>query len=122
MWWKGKYYTFIKVANGYRFGGYTTIPWNKEGGGKKDLFSFMFSLDNKVKAELKNKDSIAVWYAIGPGFSDYDLLLYNNCLKDELSFVDISHFCTDNLKFIGINKNGRYKTRIIDYETYLVKL
>ena len=121
---KGNTITFIKVANGYRFGGYTTIPWNKNGGGKKDPFSFMFSLDNKVKAELKNKDSIAVWHAsdIGPGFSDYDLLLYNDCLKNDSSFVDISHFCSDNLKFIGVNKSGRYYTRIIDYETYLVKL
>jgi len=87
-------------------------------------FTFMFSLDSKVKAELKNENNIAVWHAgdIGPGFSDYDLLLYNNCLKDEGSFVDITHFSSDNLKFIGMNKNGRCYTRIIDYETYLVKL
>ena len=121
---KGNTITFIKAANGFRFGGYTTIPWNNNGCGKKDPFSFMFSIDNKVKADLKNKDSYAVWHAsnIGPGFSDYDLLLYNNCLKDEQSFVDIEHFCSDNLKFIGFNKKGRCYTRIIDYETYLVKL
>ena len=41
---KGITITFIKTTKGYKFGGYTELPLDKSGSGKKDKSTFLFSL------------------------------------------------------------------------------
>ena len=80
---KGKTITFIKnYSNCYRFGGFTTVPWEGNNLYKSDSQAFVFSLNNKKKFPIKNtNDSSAVglYKDYGPIFgSDSDIYYWSS--------------------------------------------
>ena len=54
---KGITITFIETTKGYKFGGYTEVPWDKSGKSKKNKSMFLFSLNNKLKATNNNSQT-----------------------------------------------------------------
>ena len=128
---KGKTITFIKNDLGFRFGGYTSVPWERytEYEYKQDPTAFLFSLNNKEKYNLKDKDdfkAVRHYYNNGPVFGGgNDLFILNNCLStDENGCGSCSY------DFKTINLSGKeptefdvfHKFKIVDYEVFLIKM
>ena len=66
---KGITITFIETTKGYKFGGYTELPWDTSNSTKKDKSTFIFSFNNKQKYTARNNnDSIACISSEGPRF------------------------------------------------------
>ena len=51
---KGTTITFIETTKGYKFGGYTELPWDKSEICKRDKSTFIFSLNHKQKYLARN--------------------------------------------------------------------
>ena len=65
---KGITITFIETTKGYKFGGYTELPWDISGT-KKDKSTFLFSFNNNQKYTARNNnDTIACVSSEGPRF------------------------------------------------------
>ena len=65
---KGITIIFIETTKGYKFGGYTELPWDNYGS-KKDKNAFLFSFDNKQKYQARNNNySIYCSSIEGPRF------------------------------------------------------
>jgi len=94
---------------------------NKNGKFESDSSSFLFSLNNKEKYLLKNKnDNKAIYHSntCGPAFGNNqkDLYIPDNCFSDN-DFVCYSNsYIFDNKKMYG----GKESFLIEDYEVYLV--
>ena len=68
---KGITITFIETTKGYKFGGYTELPWDKSNSCKKDKSTFIFSFNNKQKyTPRNNNDSIGCYEKCGPRFGN----------------------------------------------------
>ena len=66
---KGITIVFFETTKGYKFGGYTELPWDSSSGEKKDRTTFIFSFNNKQKYEAKNNNgSIYCGCSEGPRF------------------------------------------------------
>jgi hypothetical protein len=128
---KGKTITFIKNNLGYRFGGYTSVPWERytEYEYKQDPTAFLFSLNNKEKYNLKDKNdykAVRHYYNNGPVFGGgNDLFILNNCLSSEENGCGSCSF-----DFKTIDLSGKeptefdtfHKFKIEDYEVFLIKM
>ena len=79
----------VKTVEGTIFGGYTTENWRGDGQYKTDEKAFIFSLDNKIKAKLIEKDhSIYCCYDRGPTFgAGHDLYICSGCLTSNGSYM-----------------------------------
>ena len=65
---KGITITFIETTKGYKFGGYTELPWDKSGE-KKDKSTFIFSFNKMQKYTARNNNaSICCSSSEGPRF------------------------------------------------------
>ena len=116
--------TIIKTKKGYRFGGYTTIPWIKASNWvyNKDPEAFIFSFFYNKKYKIKNENEIAVGsHKIrGPSFGEdnYDIYIWENCTN-----------CNDNQSeihsFLATQKfelTGEKNFTVDHYEVYLVDI
>lgn len=68
----------IETTDGYRFGGYTTIPFNEQGGKgyREDSESFIFSFDTKKKYEIEQTSKAILDIKGGfPGFGEKDIFI-----------------------------------------------
>ncbi len=98
----------VKSKTGYKFGGYTTKIWEQTSDYKKDEYSFLFSLDNKKKYNIK-KDHIqyAIYgrsdcFAFGDGF---DLCIYNQCKSNKNTIYKSSSYNAYSYELNGGQKN-----------------
>ena len=85
---KGITITFIETTKGYKFGGYTELPWDISEKSKRDQTTFIFSFNNKQKYEARNKnDSISCAVNEGPTFGcDYPEIYLEDSLDKGESF------------------------------------
>ena len=112
----------IKTTTGYRFGGYNPLFWDQSSSYKKDILTFIFSLDKKKKYTLKSgQESNSVygdssWVAFGGGF---DIGIYNQCTKNNISYINtpFSFNTTEQYELSG----GQYNITVSDYEVYSVE-
>ena len=73
--------TLVKTSNGYRCGGFTSLPWDSFRDYKEDNDAFVFSMDTRSKYKSTNSNSIYCDSDYGPTFGDgYDLCLENGFL------------------------------------------
>ena len=118
---KGPTIIFIKINNGKRIGGYTSISWNSKDEFEEDENAFLFSLDKKEKYELnKNliKFSVGHFEKYGPTWgSGYGLYISNFYKTDENCSQENNCYKNKNKDFIGIDKSKVYFS-ILDYEVY----
>ena len=124
---KGTTITFIKnYSNGYRFGGYTTVPWGGDNNYKRDPKAFVFSLNYKKKFPLKNtNDSYAVGHYnnYGPIFGgDTDIYFHSggNWSTGERASCNPSNYSGTCYEMIGVNSSSA-NFRVSDFEVWLIK-
>ena len=124
---KGITITFIKnYSNGYRFGGYTTVPWTGNNDYQPDSKAFLFSLNNKKKFPIKNSnDSNAVgrYQNYGPIFGgDTDIYFHSggNWSSGNNASCNPSNYSCTVLEMLGVNSSST-SFRVSDYEVWLIK-
>ena len=99
----------IKTKLGFKFEGYTTKTWELNGIKKKDESTFLFSLNNKKKYNIKNEQiQNAIYgnnsyFAFGDGF---DLSIYDQCTLKNYSYCSSCSFnTTEKYELNGGQKN-----------------
>ena len=124
---KGTTITFIRnYSNGYRFGGYTTVPWEGCNNYKQDPKAFVFSLNNKRKYPIKNpSDSSAVGHYsnYGPIFGgDTDIYFHSggNWSSGNNASCNPSNYSCNVLEMVGVNSSST-NFRVSDFEGWLIK-
>ena len=87
----------IQSKTGFKFGGYTTNTWEQRKIYKKDLSSFLFSLNKKKKYNIKNNhfqngiygsDS---YFAFGSG---HDICIYDKCTSNKNNYCNSRSYNT----------------------------
>ena len=118
---KGPTIIFIRNQKNFRYGGFTSIPWKKNGKYESDSSSFLFSLNNKEKYSLKDKNDNYVVYhsdSCGPafGFNQHDFYIPDFCFSDNKIKCFSYSYQFNNEKMYG----GKESFFLQDYEVYLV--
>ena len=123
---KGPTITFIKINNGYRFGGFSGVSWTSDGSNwVKDKDAFLFSLNNKLKI-MNNNTKYTVWVGDGPDFGDShlnELVICDKCLTGKHNYCcdSGSAFTFRNKDLVGVDCKGQYKFDVVDYEVYSIQ-
>ena len=119
----GKYPTvvFVKTTKGYRFGGYSSIPWKHLNGGfNRDEKNFIFSLDKQKKYYiLKSEKAIQTssnYFAFGGGS---DFYVYNNCTSYNMNYNNNSGTYNTTQTY-ELNGGENYYT-VSSYEVYQIE-
>lgn len=65
----------FKSSKGFRFGGFTSLPWKSSGGYKNDKESFIFSLDYREQLFKPNNYTYSIYHknSWGPNFGSHEL-------------------------------------------------
>ena len=106
---------FVKSNDGYRFGGYTSMFWPKNGYGN-DTKSFLFSLDFKKKYNCIKNDW-ATYHEPNNYFSfGNNIYIYNNCTQNNLNYI-CSRVSYDIPKNYVLN-GGKDNFTVKSYEVY----
>ena len=119
----GKYPTvvLVKTTKGYRFGGYSSIPWKDlKGGFNKDEKNFIFSLDKQKKYFIKKPENAiqttSTYFAFGGGS---DFYVYNNCTSYNMNYNSNSGTYNTTEQF-ELNGGEQYYT-VSSYEVYQIE-
>ena len=126
---KGPTIIFVKINNGFRFGGFSGISWKSVGGWVKDKDAFLFSLNNQLKFMNNNAEN-TVYHGndYGPDFGDNFPQLLLNCKSKSLTgklnrCCDTKNcFTFKNKDFIGVDFSGQYFFDVEDYEVYSIQI
>ena len=121
---KGPTITIALTTSGNKFGGYTSLSWQKPNISKlfyPDNNSFLFSLNKKKKyfqKSFEDCNAVCMWKERGPSFGGgNDMTLVNNCLHNENSYNNCPHtYQTEKCELNG----GNYYFRVKDYEVYSI--
>ena len=115
---KGMTITFIETTKGYKFGGYTELPWDKSGTNKKDKSTFIFSFNNRQKYTARNNNaSIHCSSSEGPRFGcGYPEIFLNGNLNKGESWD--THQCTFTDK--RVLTNGEQYWDVKELEVYQI--
>ena len=112
--------TIVRSDIGKRFGGYSSISWDKGIGNyisKGD--NFLFSLD--TRKYYKNTSGNYHTYhneGYGPTFgSAHDLYISNGCMSNQNSYTNKTDY--DRTSAYELN-GGVYKFKVLDYEVYKI--
>ena len=113
--------TLVKTSNGYRCGGFTSLPWDSNRNYKEDNDAFVFSMDTRSKYMSKNSKSIYCHYDYGPTFGDgYDL-----CLGDRFLTEANSNRCNCPSTYKTVKQSeltgGEYNFTVKECEVYLIE-
>ena len=124
---KGATICFFKLNNGCRIGGFSSVSWSMNGGCKKDANAFIFSLDNKEKYCLRNKNENAVFHCKnGPvfwnGVSECgDIVVKQDCLVRDFGIQLFDKtYETSVKKLCGIESEGFKLMKLEDYEVFQI--
>ena len=115
----GSTITIVKSENGRRFGGYTSISWDK---GKGNYFTeginFLFSLDTRLL--YKNTSGTYHTYhngSYGPTFGGgHDLYIANECLNNTSSYSSKNCYGMTS----SYELNGEKNFKVLDYEVFKI--
>ena len=119
---KGNTITIIETTNGYIFGGYTELEWDKSEKFKKDNSTFIFSLNNKKKYLPRNdNDSIycssSYGSVFGSGHADIawgpDSLDKGECYKDSTCTFLFDRILTNGERYWKTKEAEVYKITFI---------
>ena len=118
---KGTTITFIETTKGYKFGGYTELPWDKSEICKRDKSTFIFSLNHKQKYLARNgNDSISCAENEGPTFGcDYPEIYLEDSLDKGESFDNSNCTFTRNRVLTNGEKNWEVKELEVHKIIYL---
>ena len=118
---KGPTITIALTTSGNKFGGYTSLSWQKPNAKTFyiDNDSFLFSLNKKKKYFKKSNEDIhavCMWNDRGPSFGlGNDLTLHNKCLHNNNSYNACPYtYQTEQYELNG----GECNFTVKDYEVY----
>ena len=124
---KGTTIIFIKnYSNGYRFGGFTTVPWQGNSTYHQDSKAFVFSLNNRKKFPIKNSNdgnAVGHYQNYGPIFGgDTDIYFHSggNWSSGNNASCNPSNYSCTVLEMLGVNSSST-SFRVSDFEVYLIK-
>ena len=124
---KGTTIIFIKnYSNGYRFGGFTTVPWQGNNTYHQDSKAFVFSLNNRKKFPIKNSNdgnAVGHYKDYGPIFGgDTDIYFHSggNWSSGNNASCNPSNYSCTVLEMLGVNSSST-SFRVSDFEVYLIK-
>ena len=81
--------TLVKTSNGYRCGGFTSLPWDSFRDYKEDNDAFVFSMDTRSKYMSTDSKSVCCHSDYGPTFGGgYDLYLANGFLTSANNYCN----------------------------------
>ena len=115
--------TLVKTSNGYRCGGFTSLPWDSFRDYKEDNDAFVFSMDTRSKYKSTNSNSIYCHSDYGPTFGDghvgHDLYLANGFLTSAKSSCN----CPSTYKTVKKSEltGGEYNFKVKECEVYLIE-
>lgn len=116
----------IETVDGYRFGGYTSVPFtNSEYGYKYDEQAFLFSFDTKKKYKIiKTERAISNLKEQFPVFGNNDIYIHNNFLSDAKSFIEYPNAYEDDPNAPGdfMLNGGTKKFKIKELEILSVEI
>ena len=119
---KGPTLFVVKLENNKRIGGFASQSWHNKGGEPiKDNNTFLFSLDNKIKYGLKEKNS---GYLYGQDSSSVLFGVNGLQLGDDFLIYGQNVVCrSEGLKFNFVQSDlcGAHVVKDIEYEVYAVK-
>ena len=115
----GSTLTIVLSETGRRFGGYTSISWDKSKGNYcTEGINFLFSLD--TRNYYKNTSGSYHTYhnsSYGPTFGGHDLYISNECLNKRHSYVAKNSYGTSaNYELNG----GTQYFKVLDYEVFQI--
>jgi len=118
---KGPTIIFVKNEDDLRYGGFTSISWKNDDENNSDSSSFLFSLTNKEKYLLKNKNdgnAVSSNKNRGPGFGNgsSDFFIPDKCFTNKSFRCFSCSFQFDNFKMY----DGKKSFLIKDYEVFSV--
>ena len=124
---KGSSFCIFHLDNGYKIGAYSSISWKNNGGKANDPNTFICSITNKEKYELKNKNGYSVYNdsSYGPdfygGIGYADVIIYDNCLnrKDGI-LVNSNAYNSSMIQLIGKMSDSYLFLKLKDYEVYQI--
>ena len=113
--------TLVKTSNGYRCGGFTSLPWDSFRDYKEDNNAFVFSMDTRSKYMSTNSNSIYCHSDYGPTFGDgYDL-----CLENGFLTAANSNRCNCPSTYKTVKQSeltgGEYNFTVKECEVYLIE-
>ena len=116
----------IETADGYRFGGYTSVPFtNDEYGYKYDEQAFLFSFDTKKKYKIiKTEKAISNLKGQFPVFGNNDIYIHNNFLSAANSIIEYPNAYEDDPNAPGdfMLNGGVKKFKIKELEILSVEI
>ena len=116
----------IETADGYRFGGYTSVPFtNDEYGYKYDEQAFLFSFDTKKKYKIiKTEKAISNLKGQFPVFGNNDIYIHNNFLSAANSIIEYPNAYEDDPNAPGdfMLNGGVKKFKIKELEVLSVEI
>ena len=116
----------IETADGYRFGGYTSVPFtNDEYGYKYDEQAFLFSFDTKKKYKIiKTAKAISNLTGPFPVFGNNDIYIHNNFLSAANSIIEYPNAYEDDPNAPGdfMLNGGVKKFKIKELEVLSVEI
>ena len=115
---------FFTEYNGFRYGGYTSISWDKPSSEKaiRDDKAFVFSLNNKRKF-ASNKDNIILHQNYGPSFGSddiWELWISDHALSKEDCGIIPKYFDFTIKNMINIDSKRQQIYHVKDYEVFSV--
>ena len=115
---------FFAEYNGFRFGGYTSISWEKPSLTKyiRDDKAFVFSLDNKRKF-VSNKDNILLHKNYGPSFGSgtlWELWIGDHALSQNKCGIIPNYFDFTIKDMVNIDSMKQQDFHVKDYEVFSV--
>ena len=115
---------FFTEYNGFRYGGYTSISWEKPSSTKyiRDDKAFVFSLNNKRKF-VSNRDNVAMYQKNGPLFGSNDLWelwIGDHALSENNSGIIPKYFDFTIKNMINIDSMSQQNFHVKDYEVFSV--
>jgi hypothetical protein len=116
----------IKSEGLRRFGGFTPIPWNSDGGYKDEpsLKTFIFSLDKKKIYSLYygGTDSVLHNENYGPCFGlGPDIAIIGNPIEENALYTNPCSYNYKREDFPLSEYNGRYNIKALEYEVFQIK-
>jgi hypothetical protein len=117
--------TFVETLNGFRLGGFTTVPFDSYKQYKSDPAAFIFSIDRKRKFISKDKQAIYCNPVYGPTFGEgHDIYIANNYLGSALASYSKIWSYGEKKQFLDYSESamlaGGYYFLVKDVEVFQV--
>lgn len=111
--------TIVESENGRRFGGYTSVSWDKSGNYTTSGYNFLFSLDTRKYYTNSTGYYTYHYSSYGPTFGQYgnqDLCIASGCLNNNNSYNNQTYYNMESSYELSLSQTFKVK----DYEVFQI--